>query len=445
MFVNWQVPDERIEQCDLLDGTDFSGCRIIFFDPLEFAVKHGLRSNQHDISEAEYIACSEDAFMRYLAGIKAVSRHIKTVLENRGILVLRSQIPNSQFKIRKKSSIGTQSYTESVVSPFFWLEEYLGKYSFNYCSLKTIRFLVRNHPLRKAFGGSAVNLLQTQTKIGEENVEVIAAGGLAFKSPAISRITFDSMPGQIYLIPQFIVKQEHLHLMDSFRRIAERKALGIDNPKWLDEYEVQLEGLNPFRSELDKLDREINTLEGRKQEILEKMEATMRLVDLLVETGLGLASAARTGMDTLGFECSQVGISEDGHTFDVLLKGKDARRAVIRAASADSGPIPVSEIEKLAETIESRKLKVKPKGILIGNASRLAPPTERDEWFDPECLDLARRHDFCLFPAFEMYTAVCNVLHRYQSKHIEEIKLSLRRDIIECDTFLVLNRKKYGL
>jgi hypothetical protein len=439
------VPDERIEQCDLLDGTDFSGCRIIFFDPLGFAVKHGLRSNRSDISEAEYIACSEDAFMRYLAGIKAVSRNINTVLENKGILVIRSQIPNSQFKIRKKSSVGTQSYTESVVSPFFWLEEYLGKYSFNYCSLKTIRFLVRSHPLRKAFGGSAVNLLQTQTKIGEGNVEVIAAGGLSFKSPAISRITFNSMPGQIYLIPQFNVKQEHLHLMDSFRRIAERKALGIDNPKWLDQYEVQLESLNPFRSELDRLDREINTLESRKQEILEKMEATMRLVDLLVETGLGLASAARTGMDTLGFECSQSGIAVDGHTFDVLLKGGDARRAVIRVASADYGPIPVSEIENLAETIESRKLKVSPKGILIGNASRLAPPTERDEWFDPECLDLARRHDFCLIPSFEMFTAVCHILHKAQSEHIDELKTSLRRDILECDTRLVLNRKKYGM
>ena len=253
------------------------------------------------------------------------------------------------------------------------------------------------------------------------------------------------MSGQIYLIPQFNVKQEYLHLMDSFRRIAERKALGIDNPKWLDEYEVQLESLNPFRSELDKLDREINTLEGKKQEILEKMEATTRLVDLLVETGLGLASAARTGMDTLGFECSPSGIAEDSHTFDVLLKGKDARRAVIRAASADSGPIPVSEIERLAETIESRKLKVRPKGILIGNASRLAPPTERDEWFDPECLDLAKRHDFCLIPSFEMFTAVCHVLHKAYSEHIGELKASLRREILVCDTQLVLNRKKYGM
>ena len=445
MFVNWQVPDERIEQCDLLDGSDFSGCRIVFFDPLEFAVKHGLRSNRSDISEAEYIACNEDAFMRYLAGIKVVSRKINAVLENEGILVIRSQIPNSQFKIRKKSSVGTQSYTESVVSPFFWLEEYLGKYSFNYCSLKTIRFLVRNHPLRKAFSGSAVNLLQTQTKIAEGNVEVIAAGGLTFKSPAISRITFDSMPGQMYLIPQFNVKQEHLHLMDSFRRIAERRALGIDNPKWLDEYEVQLETLNPFRSELERLDREINTLESRKQEILEKMEATMRLVDLLVEIGLGLASAARTGMDTLGFECSPSGIAEDGHTFDLLLEDKNARRAVIRAASDDSGPIHVTEIEKLVEAIESRKLRVRPKGILIGNASRLTPPTERDQWFDPECLDLARRHDFCLIPSFELFTAVCHVLHKAHSEHIDDLKASLRREIIECDSLFVLNRKKYGM
>jgi hypothetical protein len=383
--------------------------------------------------------------MRYLAGIKTASKHIRTMLNCGGILVIRSQIPNSQFTIRKKSSLGTRTYTESVVSPFFWLEEFLGKYDFNYCNLRTVKYLVRTHPLKKIFGQSSVNLLQTQNSIGERQVEIIAAAGLAFKSPAISRVAYDSGPGQIYLIPQFDIEQEYLHLMDAFERIAFGRACGLDSPKWLDDYEAELESLNPFRSELDRLDREISVLENRKQETLEKHEATTRLVDLLAESETELGLAARTAMESLGFDCSPSGIDGSDQTFEALFQDDKVRRAIVKTAATDSGPISTREIEELKQAIESKNLRVKPKGILVGNASRHEPPPDRGVWFDPECLDESKHNDFCLMPSYELYIGACHVLGRAGSDHVEDIKASLRQDILDCDSQFALNKRKYGI
>ncbi len=445
MFINWPIADGLFESCDLLDGTDFSDREIVFFDPLGFATSHGLRSNDDNIAAARYIACTEEAFMRYLAGIKTASEHIRAVLSNRGVLVIRSQIPNSQFKIRKKSSVGAQTYTESVASPFFWLEEFLGKYSFNYCNLKTVKYLVRNHPLRKIFGRSAVHLLQTQNSIGEGKAQVIAGSGVAFKSPAITRVTFDTTPGQIYLIPRFEIEREHVCLFEAFERVLHGKALGLNSPKWLGHYEIQLEHLNPFRSELEKLDHEIEVLESRKLEVLEKMEATMRLIDLLVESGPELESAARTALDFLGFDCPEGDAGMTGEVFTVTARNDTVRRVVVRVASTGFGPVLPSELDLLRQAIESRDPRVKPKGILIGNASRLDPPTERDTWFDPECINEARSNDFCLMSTFELYTAVCHVLSSTDSGLVDDIKSSLRQDILDCDSQFALNRRKYGI
>ncbi len=445
MFINWPLSDKSVNSCDLLDGTDFSDCRIVFFDPLEFAVCHGLRPGKDDISAAKYIACTEEAFMRYLAGIKAASKHIRAILNDGGILVIRSQIPNSQFTIRKKSSVGARTYTESLVSPFFWLEEFLGKCNFNYCNLRTVKYLIRSHPLRRIFGQSAVNLLQTQNSIADRHVEVIAAAGLAFKSPAISRVTCLTGPGQIYLIPQFEIEQEHLHLIDAFERIIFGKASGLSGPKWLDDYEVQIESLNPFRPEVERLDKEISALENRKVETLGKLEATTRLVDLLAETDAELGPAALTAMELLGFECSSGGIGGNDQFFEAVIREDMVRRAIVKIASSDYGPIRPNHLDELNQTIEAKRLRVRPKGILIGNASRFQPPPDREIWFDSEGLEAARRNDFCLMPSHELYTAVCHVLGHAGSENLEDIKASLRQDILDCDSQFALNRRRYGI
>lgn len=143
MFANWTVDLPTCELYDLLAGDDFSQCNVLFLDPLEFAITHGLRNNITDLSETEYFPFDEREFGRYLVGIKQASAGLMALLNRGGLLVLRSQIPNSHIKVSKRTSAGSGTYTQSLLSAFFWLEEILGKYSFKSCQFRAIRYLTK--------------------------------------------------------------------------------------------------------------------------------------------------------------------------------------------------------------------------------------------------------------------------------------------------------------
>ncbi len=445
LFLNWHNASNPFETSDLRGGIDFESYRIVFFDPLGFAADHGFRPETSDISLASYVGCTEANFRRYLAGIKAATAGIQRLLENGGIFVIRAQIPNVQFKIRKKSSIGTQSYTESIVSPFFWLQEFLGNYSFEYCSKNTLEFLDRRGQFARIFGRYPINCLQTLDSIPGGRVDVIAQTATTPKHPVVSGVSFDSMPGRIFLVPQFLVRDEEKRLVDAFKSILFNKTFGVVRPAWVESLESDLDAINPFRAELERLDRQISSLENERILLLEKVEETMRLVDLLVETGLDLAEASRVALGVLGFEILEAMPGKSGGMFEVVFNGDRIRRAIVKTAACDQGPIRAHEISELVERIELSSFHVKPKGILIGNAWRLNAPTEREIWFDMECLDDARKHDICLVPSSELYSAACHCLVKKGSDVIDDIASSLCRDLIGCDSQFELDRKRYNI
>ncbi len=123
VFVNWPLSDDTLVSCDLLDGTDFSRCQLVFLDPLEFAMAHGLWNPDDDISEIAYFSFEERDFLAYLSAIRKAAETLRACLRNGGMLIIRANLPKSHIKVRKKSSTGTMKYTESLVSTFFWLEE----------------------------------------------------------------------------------------------------------------------------------------------------------------------------------------------------------------------------------------------------------------------------------------------------------------------------------
>jgi len=443
IFVNWPVKAE-LDSCDLMhDSSLIKDCQVAFFNPLEFALAHGLRSNGNDISEAEYISYTENEFVKYLSAVKPAVAALQRHLVDGGILVIRSNIPNSQLRIRKKSSIGTGSYTESLVSAFFWLEEFLGKYLFEYRNLKTIRFEMQNHPLRRVFQSVGVSCLQTQNAIRKGCVEVVANTGATPRRAAISKITYENTPGQVYLIPQFLVQDEAELLIQAFRRVLHNDRYGLERPNWLTEYESQLDVINPYRKQLDELDQKMKGLEEEKARILSKIEEVMRLVDLLVEAGPDLESAARTAMELIGFSIPEGPCRNTGDLFEVSVRGDVIERAFVKVSSSESSPIRLREIEELKDAIDSSGKRVKPKGILVGNASLKVPPTNRDVWFDMECQNFARQHDICLMPSFSLFAAASHCLSKSGTSLVHEIRNSIQREILDSDNPYEFNRKKY--
>ncbi len=443
VFINWPVNNDDVEACDLLDGTDFSGCKLAFFDPFEFAVSNGFWSRNDDISEVAYVSFEEIDFLRYLAASKTASETLRAFLRNGGMLTIRANIPKSYIQVRKKSSTGTTRYTESIVSTFFWLEDILGVYSIRYCGARTLKYLMPKNPLKKVFGNVEVRCVQTVNSVGKGKMQAIAGSGTSPKAVAIARITFDSESGQVYLIPKFIIKNEAQHLIEAFEKIYNSRESGSVRPHWLGHYEDQLRQFSPYRPQMDEIELQIEALKKQRGSLMRKQKKFDGVVDLLFESDTELQTAARTALDIMGFDCSAIPHTRKANAFEARPVDDKSTRLMVRAVSTDAGPVPPEEVEKLTQAMKSGTSAIKAKGLLIGNAARSMRPEQRESWFDERCLNEAKREDLCLMPSLVLFTMACYIMTRMDTDNIEKLKNSLQRDIIRCDKLFVLSRKKY--
>lgn len=445
MFVNWSVDQQAYNQCDLLAGEDFSDYNIIFLDPLEFAATHGLRNNLSDLSETEYFPFDEREFGRFLVGIKQGSSALIALLNRGGLLVLRSQIPNSHIKIRKKTSAGSGTYTQSLLSAFFWLEEILGKYSFKSCHLRAVRYLVPNDPVSKIFGKAGVDCIQTQDIIAKGRREVIAAGGPYFKDAIISRLTSSDWPGLVYVTPKFSVKEETGLLIDAFTQVYDRHQLNPNRPKWIGQYESQLDDLSPFHNDIGLLEVQMEALKRQLASVQHKHEDLRQLTDILHRERDDMASAVEIALKRIGFTTHVLSCEHDSTVWVAVETENDGDRVIFSAASSDEGPVHASDIDSFKKVVDQQKSNTPTKGVLIGNADRGRPPEQRTEWFEVDGLDLARQSDICLISSAEFFAIVTYLMRKAESDNLDNLKASIRREIMACDSQLELNRQKYRL
>ncbi|MCD6250024.1 MAG: hypothetical protein J7J98_06830 [candidate division Zixibacteria bacterium] len=445
MFVNWSAHDREFPTCNLLDDVDFANYKLIFFDPHRFAIANRLLSPEAEISDVNYVSFKERDFVHYLSGVKRVAASLTQFLGNGGLLVIRSNIPKSHIKVRKRSSTGTRKYTESVISSFFWLEDILGVYSLTYCQAKTLRYLNPKNPLHGVFGKSGIHCVQTLNSTSKAQMEVIATSGSSTNAAAISRLSFDTIPGQIYLVPQFLIKGETAKMVEAFKQIAASAQSGSLRPSWLDYYEKQVRDFSPFRSKIDEVEIKMEALKKQLASLIHKQDVYDDLPHLLFESEGELEIATRTALEILGFTCLQPTSNGKASAFEVHPANDKSVRLMVRATHSESGPILVNQVTALQTAIENRTSAIKAKGMLVGNAARYTRPEQRHSWFDEPSTKESKRSDICLMPSLVLFTMACYVMTRHDAENIDALKTSLRRDIIDCDSVFVLSRKKYAI
>ena len=442
VFIDWLPDDTPMHRTSLMDGKDFSDYRIAFFDPLIFAANAGLWSPDHVVTETLYFSLNESEFMQYLALIKAASRNFKRILERNGTIVLRARIPKSYIKVKKKSAASVKGFTESVVPTFFWLEDILGKYSFNSCNSKIIKFVRTGSPLAEIFRQAGADYSQTLEAIGKGEVETIAVGGPAAKSPVIARIKFEFEPGQVYLIPRFLIKDETNLLLKAFHRIVIEGESGLDAPKWLSYYQKQIAGYNIYRQQMDRLDLEIAAI--RKQiAILGKQAEEIDLITaLLFDCGSDFPKAVRLALALMGFQNIIESAKNEFPFFSVRSGGAKANVILVTAANRSITERDVKDVNAaVAQHGETEPVKT----IIIGNALCSTTPDKRETVFDASATQKARADYISLVPSTELYNAACVVLSRSDSDGIETIRNFLRDDILTCEGDYTLNKRKYGV
>jgi len=445
IFVNWPAHDPGLPTCNLLDDVDFAKYKLVFFDPLRFAIANNLLSPEAEISDVNYVSLEERDFVRYLSGTRRAAQSLQQLLKNDGLFVIRLNIPKSHIKVRKRSSAGTRKYTESVISSFYWLEDILGVYSLTYCQAKTLRYVQPKNPLREVFGKSGVHCIQTLNSASKTRMDVIATSGSSTKAAAISKLSFDKTPGQIYLVPQFLVKGETVKMLEAFKQIAVSTQSGTLRPRWLDYYEKQVHDYSPFRSKIDDVEIRMEALKKQLVSLLHKQDVYDDLPHLLFESDAELEIATRTALEILGFTCLHPPSSGRASAFEVHATDDKGVRLMIRPIHTETGPILANQVTTLQAAIEGRTSAIKAKGVLVGNAARYVRPEQRQAWFDVSSTEESKRRDICLMPSLVLFTVACYVMTRHDAKNIDALKASLRRDILDCDSVFVLSRAKYAI
>ena len=445
IFINWEQPVGSLDTCNLFDNTDFTKYDLVFFDPYQFALSIGLRTNEKDFSEAEYINLDEKEFIEYLRKAKQATKKLKTLLENDGTLIVRSGIPKGHIKVRKKTSASIRAYTESVLSTFFWLDEVFGKSSFQDCQSNILKYVNQDLPLADIFRSSMIKCHQAQISIGRGFTRTLAIGGPSGKLPLITKVNLKPEPGQIYFIPQFLIQDEHEKLVTAFSKMRSMTELDTVKPAWMEYYEKQVLENNPVNKKIEEVDRQIDALAKQRGVLAVKLKEGNTLPDLLWEQGLRLREAIEKALGTLGLE---VRIPPSEFTMTILEGPIDSppfKKIMINIAEPNADPIQSSVVEKFITMLDERPRHPKVKGIIIGNGMCSFPPEKRKQCFDNAGVSIARKKEICLLSVFDLFTMAALILSRSGTENQALIKNSLVKDILDCEGQYQLNRQKYGI
>ena len=149
----------------------------------------------------------------------------------------------------------------------------------------------------------------------------------------------------------------------------------------------------------------ISELENERVTIGENLEGAEYLKPLLYEQGHALEQAVLAAMKLMGFEASSYRDSDS--EFDVVLEC-DEGRCIGEVEGRDSRAIGIDKMRQLEvnilEDLDRDEVSKPAKGILLGNAFRLKPPSDRPaEHFTTKCLSAAERNGTALIRTCDLF------------------------------------------
>jgi len=443
LFCDWEIESKDFKQAEFFNLPELNSCKVLFFDPLIFALRNNLRKNSNDLWARENISFTEIEFQEYVLNVKEAVDKIRDFIYDGGVFVIRSKEPNSNITVRKKSSLSSSQYVKSVISPFFWLEEFLGKYSFQHANESKLRFLDEENILHQFFKNTAVKCQQTQNVIPKAKTELIADSGKRSRLPIITRVTFAPQKGEMYFIPKFIVKEEDRLLAESFKQIADDSVKLSLLPNWLINYEKELALASKYTQVVDEINFEIEKLKRKRASLLHKKEESEIYTDLLYKTDDELIKVVKRSLRLIGLISPEPPSYIEKGKFDFYYRDKLAPHIVGQVVSSEEGPISFELFEQFLEKLDGCKLKKEDKAIFIANADFHTDPARRQVWFEKEIITKSKERDICLLTTAELFIMACYLLGRSDSSSGKAIKDSLKKDLLSCDSVFRFNQEKF--
>ena len=136
-----------------------------------------------------------------------------------------------------------------------------------------------------------------------------------------------------------------------------------------------------------KVEKELEAVHSKKEQLLSELKDIGRLRNLLFEKGKPLEYAILDALKILEFDASNFDNGES--EFDAVFEASEGR-LIGEAEGKDNKAINIDKLRQLAmnihEDLEREEVETPAKGVLFGNAFRLTPLDERSEPFTVKCV-----------------------------------------------------------
>ncbi|MDB5542685.1 MAG: hypothetical protein JWQ89_4412 [Devosia sp.] len=161
-------------------------------------------------------------------------------------------------------------------------------------------------------------------------------------------------------------------------------------PQWVTEQAYRLHGEAELLDELNRISSRMEALSQKRSDVESRYQEAGRLRGLLYETGKRLEQSIIDALTLLGFAAARY--SDGASEFDVVFESEEGR-LIGEAEGKDSKPIAIEKLRQLAMNLHEDATKTDAqglaKGVLFGNAHRLLPPAQRQEFFTEKCRNMA--------------------------------------------------------
>lgn len=169
-------------------------------------------------------------------------------------------------------------------------------------------------------------------------------------------------------------------------------------PEWVNIPEYKLKTELEIETKLKNINEKLEKLQKQSDSLQSKLVQEGGLRRLLYENGTPLEEAVHEALTLLGYSSSRY--IDDESEYDAILVDPENRRLLGEVEGKDNSWINIDKFRQLEGNIHEdynrEGVDEHAHGILFGNAYRLKPVNEREDFFTNKCLSSAARYGFAL-------------------------------------------------
>ncbi|MEW6600803.1 MAG: DUF4388 domain-containing protein [Nitrospirota bacterium] len=168
--------------------------------------------------------------------------------------------------------------------------------------------------------------------------------------------------------------------------------LTVQPPSWVFDPSFRTPEENALHKEIADISKKIGALEQERKDLEHRIDSSASIRALLYEQGNELELAVLDALTILGFSARP--LEESGSDCNIIFESPEGR-CLGNVEGKDNMAIDIdrfSQLERnLQEDFAREGVEEYAKGVIIGNAERLRPPSDRGETFTVKCVTAAKR------------------------------------------------------